>query len=365
MRTRIRALSGSALIGMALLSASGCGAAARFAGIMPPAPPALAAVSGPLVFSAVPKPPVQRGVDIDYYTYRGENVLADAQSTISYIKSLGANAVSVSFPVFETSPHSSSVRATAATPSPRDLAIVASVAEKAGLYVSIRPLMDQTSLGGRPRTNWTPSDPAAWFASYRRFLLPYAEMAQRSKIPELFNGAEFTVFQNSRRWLGLDTALRRAYHGTLAYTDNWGRPIAAVAGGRGVTETVDAYKPADLPASASVAALTASWRSYDATLPAGTVLTEVGIAAVAGAYRVPYDFTWPTATLRPSIQVHWFTAVCRAASSSHLGGVYFWEIGLGQPLDVRPGPSDQASWVDSPGARAIAACFRHPAGAGR
>lgn len=355
MRIRTLALGGALLlIGVAL---GGCGSAARFAGLMPPAGPAAVEDSAPLTFRTVPEPAVQLGVDIDYYTYTGENVLADATSTIGYIKRLGANAVSVSFPVFETHPRSSAVHGTDATPSPHDLAILASVAEKAGLYVSIRPLMDNGSLGNRSRTDWQPADKAEWFASYQRFLLPYATMAQRSRIPEIFNGAEFTVFQDSPRWRSLDAALRRVYTGTLAYTDNWGKPIAAVSGGRGVAETVDAYPIMALPASASVATLTAHWRAYDETLPRGIVLTEVGIAAADGAYRMPYNFNWPGAPLRPSIQTHWFTAICDAAASAHLGGVYFWNVGLGQPLNVPPGPSDPASWVDSPGARAISGCF--------
>jgi hypothetical protein len=358
MRTRILTLCGAGLIGVVLC---GCGSAARFAGLMPPTGPAAVEDSAPLTFRTVPSPAVQLGVDIDYYTYTGENVLADATSTIEYIKSLHANAVSVSFPVFETRPRSSAVRATDATPTPHDLAIVASVAEKAGLYVSIRPLMDQASLGGRSRTGWQPSDQAAWFASYQRFLLPYATMAERSDIPEIFTGAELTVFQDSPRWRGLDAALRRVYAGTLGYASNWGLPVSPASGGRGVTETVDAYPIMALPASASVSTLTAHWRAYDATLPRGIVLSEVGIAAADDAYRMPYDFTWPGVPLRPSIQTHWFAAICDAAARIHLGGIYFWNVGLGQPLDVPPGPSDQASWVDSPGARAISSCFRRSA----
>lgn len=363
MRSRKRVLAGPAVaatlvVGLVL---SGCAAAARFAGLTPPDPPGTAGNSAPLTFRSVSRPAVQLGVDIDFYTYPGENVLADAKSTIGYIRRLGANAVSVSFPVFETSPRSSQVHATKETPTPHDLAILASVAEKAGLYMSIRPLLDNASLGHRSRTNWQPPHPDVWFASYQRFLLPYATMAKRSRIPEFINGAEFTVFQDSPRWQGVDAALRRVYTGTLGYSNNWGKPITAVSGGRGVTESVDAYPVMDLPADASVAALTANWRTYDATLPRGTVLTEVGIAAVAGAYRVPYRFTWPGEPLKPSIQTSWFTAICDAAASSHLGGVYFWNVGIGQPLNVPPGPSDQASWVDGPGAKAIRGCFKRSA----
>jgi hypothetical protein len=310
-----------------------------------------------LTFKTIRKPKVQLGVDIDFYAYSGENVRADAESTLRYIKSLGANSVSISFPVFAYGRDSSAVHATDATPSPADLATVASVAENAGLYVSIRPLLDGGSLGGLSRTAWRPSHLSTWFVSYQRFLLRYSEMAQRAKIPELINGVEFNKFQTSVKWRALNKALRRVYTGTLAYANNWGIAIVARAGGVGVQETVDAYQPVQAPPSASVARLTVGWDAYDRTLPPGTVETEVGIAAVAGAYRVPYKFNWSKAHLTPSVQTRWFTAACKAAASNHVGGIYFWEVGLGQALNVPPGPSNPASWVDGHGAKSISACF--------
>lgn len=350
------------LPGAALLvsTVTGCGAAARFAGLTPPSTAAPSSTteshSAPLTFTNVGKPKLQLGVDIDFYAHNGEDVRAIAASTVTYVKNLGANAISISFPVFADGRYSSTVHATDATPSPADLEIVASVAEKAGLYVSIRPLLDEASLGVS-RTGWRPPDPRTWFLSYRAFLLPYAEMAQRAGIPELINGAEFTNFQKLSNWRVLNKALRRVYTGTLAYANNWGKPIVAADGGVGVQETVDAYKPVDVPANASAARLTDGWAAFDRTLPHGTVETEIGIAAVPGAYRIPYKFRWNTTALRPSIQVHWFTAACNAAARTHLGGIYFWALDLEQALNVPPSPSDATSWVDSPAATAISACF--------
>jgi hypothetical protein len=309
-----------------------------------------------LTFRAIGKPAVQLGVDIDFYAYYGEDMAAAAASTVNYAKRLGANAVSISFPVFADGQLSSAVHATIRTPSPAALSIVVSLAEKAGMYVSIRPLLDEASLG-TSRTKWRPANLAQWFASYQAFLLPYAKMAQRAMIPELFNGAEFVRFQTSSWWRGLDKALRGVYTGTLAYANNWGNPIYPAAGGIGVQETVDAYAPISVTARASVAKLSAGWSAYDRTLPAGIIETEAGIAAVPGAYRFPYRFNWKGKPLAPSIQTSWFTALCQAAASNHIGGIYFWSVDLGQPLDVPPSISDPASFVDGPGAKAISGCF--------
>jgi hypothetical protein len=315
-----------------------------------------------LVYRTVPAPAIQLGIDVDFYTYTGQDVAGEASTDVAYVKSLHANAISISFPFFTPGAGSSVVEATNATPTPAELAIIASAAERAGLYVSLRPLLDQSSSSiGTSRTTWKPVDPAAWFASYRKFLLPYAAMAQRARIPEFIDGAEFTAFGGSQYWNGLVTSLHAVYQGTLVYANNWGIALAG-NGGAGVREAVDSYHPLTVPAGASLARVTAGWRAYDRTLPAGTVQTEVGIAAVRGAYAVPYQNHWRGAPLMPVIQARWFTAACDAAASERLGGVYFWSLGLGQPLHTPPTTATPTSWVDSPGASAISSCFQRLGG---
>ncbi len=315
-----------------------------------------------LTYRSVVAPAVQLGIDIDFYTYPGQDVAAAAAEDVKYAKSLHANAISLSFPFFTPGPGSSTVQGTNATPSPGELAEVASVAEQANLYVSIRPLLDQSSKSiGTSRTKWKPADPQAWFTSYRKFLMPYAAMAQRARIPEFIDGAEFTAFGGSRQWNGLVTALQRVYTGKLVYANNWGIPLTG-NGGAGVTESVDSYHPLKVPVHASLAQLSAGWRAYDRTLPPGSVETEIGIAAVPGAYAVPYQNYWNGARLVPSVQTRWFTAACNAAAATKLGGIYFWALGLGQPLLTPPTAAYPTSWVDGPGAKAISSCFQRLAG---
>ncbi|MGO8957671.1 MAG: glycoside hydrolase family 113 [Streptosporangiaceae bacterium] len=336
------------LLAVALLGSAVAGCVAA------PAPAKPAA----LVYRTVPAPAVQLGIDIDFYTYPGQDVAAAASADVAYVKSLHANSISVSFPFFTPGPGSSTVEGTNATPPPAELALVASTAERAGLYVSIRPLLDQSSSSiGISRTTWKPADPAAWFASYRKFLLPYVAMAQRARVPEFIDGAEFTAFGGSRFWNGLVTALRAVYHGTVVYANNWGIPLAG-NGGAGVRESVDSYHPLQLPVHASLARVTAGWRAYDRTLPAGTVETEIGIAAVPGAYALPYQNYWKGAPLVPEIQTRWFTAACNAAASERIGGLYFWSLGFGQALHSPPTAAAPTSWVAGPGARAISSCFQ-------
>jgi hypothetical protein len=295
----------------------------------------------------------QRGIDIDWYTYQGQAVAADAMATVSYVRSLHANAISISFPFFMSGTRSGSVHATSATPSPAELATLITDAHEAGLYVSLRPLLDEKSLG-RSRVGWRPADQAAWFVSYRRFLAPYAAMAQRTGVQEFIIGTELNGFNLSPRWAALDAFIRRQYHRTIACADNWDHLVTRGCAVR--EQTVDAYRPATRPGWLQ------SWETWDRTLPPGIVETEVGIAAAQGAWTKPYKTAWPGRRLDPSVQSRWFTAACNAAARARLGGVFFWSVGVTGRQPTGPTLASEYAWPGGAGARAIAACFKKIAG---
>jgi hypothetical protein len=293
---------------------------------------------------------MQLGVDVDAYSYKGQNIPTAATAITNYVLSLHANAIAITFPFFMNGSNAAGVSARAATPTPRKMAVFARIAETHGLYVVFRPLLDETSIDHEFRGNMIPRNLVRWFGSYRRFLLPYAKAAQRAGAQELVVGTELSSLYKSRLWGPLDAALRRVYHGTLAFDSNWyGVSSLRGAGGKGLREGVDAY-PA-IPTN-----IVQGWKAYDHRLPHGTVEAEVGIAAVRGASAAPYKHTWPGRAIDGKVQADWFTAACHAAASAHLGGIYFWSVGLGTTF---PGPTtaNPLNWGDSPGARAISACF--------
>src|SRR5581483_7865581 len=103
--------------------------------------------------------------------------------------------------------------------------------------------------------------------------------------------------------------------------------------------------------------VSAEWRLYDHRLPPGTVEMEVGIAAVRGAEAAPFKHSWPGKPIDGKVQANWFSAACHAAAAAHLGGIYFWSIGLSTNF---PGPTlaNSLNWGGgSPGAKAISSCF--------
>ena len=326
---------------------------------------AAAAVTGPGPNRPVAVSPrtIQLGVGVDLYAWPALNYDTASAAEVAYVKALHANSVMVSFPFFVSSRKSSAVYATVRTPAPAQLAVFARLAMSQGLYVVLRPLMDQGGIA-ESRADWAPPDPQAWFASYQKFLLPYATMAQQAGIPEFYVGAEFSRFQTLSYWNGLDQALRQVYKGKLMYANNGGG-VHSGEGGDSVTRSADAYPDLNVPDNVTVGRLTRRWAAYDRRLPARTALSEVGISGVRGAFKVPWQHHWPHPRLDASVQTRWFEAACHAAVAQHLGGIYFWAIGFGpSQLNTTLSAKNQGAWEDGPAERAVATCYsqvREPA----
>ena len=340
----------------ALASLSGCAALFSQPGSPQPSP------SQPARSSAPPRAPqaaarYQMGIDLDFYWYKGMNVPRAVTADAAYARSLGANAVSIAFPLCACG---STAAAGPATPPPAVLGQAISAARAAGLAVYLRPLVSQGNVA-RSRVQWRPASLAEWFRSYQAFLLPYAGVAQREGVAGFYVGTELSQFAHSSDWAALDTAVGRVYHGRLDYSANWSdadEDMLAGSGGPPVTVAVDAYQPMPVPPDGFGAA----WAAWIRRLPPGTVLSEVGILTRAGAQDAPYSWAPSGAPVDPRVQPAWFTAACRAVHAGHLGGIYFWSISVGQQLEVASARASY-SFAASPGAAAIKGCFSRLAGA--
>lgn len=297
---------------------------------------------------AIRLPAFQRGIDVDAYTWPGQDFSAAAAAVVAYAKKLHANSLSISFPCFMSNRRSSAVFATNRTPTPTELGLFVADAERAGFYTSVRPLLSEFQIGGN-RTTWRPANMSAWFASYRRFLLPYARMAQANKVGMFIVGAEFSKFGRSRLWNGLDRALAKVFRGKLAYSSNGPGDLSWSSGGRVALKAVDAYPPLQAPTKRA-------WEAYDRRLPRRAILSELGIPAFNGAWRMPWANRLPGRRFNPRVQVNWFLAACAAAKATRLRGIYFWTLPLSTkfPMTTKVHPG---AWAYSVGAAAIAHCF--------
>jgi hypothetical protein len=313
---------------------------------------ACSSAAPPAATRNVPEPTLQLGIDIDFYTHPGANVAGTARQDIAYIKSLHANAVSISFPFYDDKT-GAAPGPLPATPSVVALGTLITIAESAGLAVTLRPLLNEAVLG-EARVHWVPAHLADWFTAYQDFLLPYAALAQRDHVAVFVIGTELNKFSDAPEWAALRDSIAAVYHGTFAFSNNW---LGVKNTTPGLTEMTDAYAPVPLNDSAPVSALAGALAYSARALPSGNILSEVGIAAQSGAYVHPWEVGSKTAPIKPQIQANWFSAQCQAVAEDHLGGIYFWPLYFGQSLTVPDRADGPTAWAATPAATAISKCF--------
>ncbi|MBA3724683.1 MAG: hypothetical protein H0W89_07440 [Candidatus Levybacteria bacterium] len=163
-----------------------------------------------------------------------------------------------------------------------------------GLRVVLKPHIDPPSglWRGDIGKDFGPKERAAWFKSYTGFLLPYAEMAERTGV-ELFSvGVELkTMSPFEEGWRGVVEAVGGVYEGELTYAANHDEEVSwwELVDKVGVDEYTQ--RPSD------DAGLAASWertnRKY-AALAEQTgkkiVLTEFGLTSAPGALTRPNEY---------------------------------------------------------------------------
>jgi hypothetical protein len=299
-------------------------------------------------------------------------IRAKADRIINYAISLNANSIAVTFPFFTYGLNSDTLYDSQETPSPAYIGIFLQEAAKSHLRVTLRPILNENALVAQNPIAWrgiiSPADRTAWFLSYRRLLLPFARVAQSGGAATFVVGTELDSLEGDPNWAPLITAIRSVYHGQLLYDENFNEfaahnttlPLSAFG--------VDAYPRFKLPDSTSVAGLTSAWDNWLGTHTAAVrhraILSEVGIDAVSNSYDDPG--AWLTTTTSPinvRVQTRWYEAVCRAVTTEHIGGVYWWEVSFdADPAHPAPFLSDRLTFLGRPAQQVIRNCFASLAG---
>ncbi|MGH9443063.1 MAG: glycoside hydrolase family 113 [Thermoanaerobaculia bacterium] len=177
------------------------------------------------------------------------------------------------------------------------------------------------------------SDWKAWFGSYEKFILHYAELAEREHFDALAVGTELCgTSSRAADWKRLIAKIRSVYHGPLTYCANW-EEAERVAFWKDLDFIgVQAYYPLSAAAHPTPAELRASWERIGGRLETlsgregrPVVFTEIGYRSVAGAVKEPWN--WETdggADLQ--IQSEAYEALYdRLWDKAWFGGTFIWK----------------------------------------
>jgi hypothetical protein len=237
------------------------------------------------------------------------------------------------------------------------------IAQRDGLRVTVRPVLDNKSFHGHGwRGTIEPRNRAKWFASYLTFLRPYLKMARSTGSAQFQIGVELKTLTTDPHWAWLIAKAKALFHGIIGYSSNWDLFHEGEIGPLSVTsQGVDVYFTSDLATSAKTDQVAAAWSNWLDGIPPGVdmhkvVITEIGMAAQSRAYRHPY-YTGNKSRIIPYVQRRWFTAGCQMMWTWHMAGIYFWYLDLNNPPGTfNPASAPPTSFVGR-SSTSIKACF--------
>jgi hypothetical protein len=286
-------------------------------------------------------------------------LLAQANKNFAYVKSLGANSVSITFDIFVKGPTLNSVYVGPDTPTPAALVTVIKSAESHHLAVEVRPVIDEFN----PKLLWrggiTPKSVPKWIASYDSVLHPFLVAAQSALANEFVIATELNQLNTNKAWgKTVIPFVRKYYQGALVFNVAWNEPgIVALSG---TSFSIDTYPAVKVSNTASVAKIEAGWNAHLKALPmpvpdSSVVMQEVGIAAQDNAYTEPEKLNWNSKYV-PKIQANWFDAACDFFNSHHMKGIYFYSITFDRGPQTRA-VGGQPTDFQGLGTAAIKSCF--------
>jgi len=285
-------------------------------------------------------------------------------SLIKEIRARGATDVLVVVNAYQSDRFSSDIALRRGrSPSETTVARTLLQVRQAGMRAAVMPVV---RLANRGRHDWrgviAPADGLdAWFASYRRFVLPLTRLAEGAGAVRFVVGSELSSLEPYQgHWRGLIFELRNHFSGTLTYSANWDR-IHAVDFWDALDEVgLTAYFPLTADGKPrTTESLMRAWRLPRAQIDAlgqrvgkPVLITEVGYPSLGSAADQPWDDS-STANVDLRLQQRLYRSFCDAfAQTSSVSGFYVWNwFGYGGPRD--PGFTPRGK----PAARELAKCF--------
>jgi hypothetical protein len=200
----------------------------------------------------------------------------------------------------------------------------------------------------------------AWFASYRRFVLPLLRIAAAEGAHRFVVGSELGSLERyESRWRALIEEARAIFPGLLTYSANWDHAADVQFWGALDEVGLTAYFPLSRGAVPTEAGLARAWqtpldeiRALERRVGKPVLITEIGYSSRRDAAARPWDDSGAAeADLR--VQQQLYRGFCDAfIETPSISGFYVWNwFGFGGPRD--PGFTPRGK----PAATELAKCF--------
>lgn len=234
------------------------------------------------------------------------------------------------------------------TPTDKSVRHLVRLAHELGLQVMLKPFVDPKVPGWRAR--FEPSDWAAWFRSYTRFIDHYASLAAEEHCEGLSVGVEYSTSDAAQpaRWRAVIRSVRARFRGLLTYSADWPQYRKVRFWDALDAIGIDAYFPLSRTSDPSLAALRLGWlpwmhqiTSFLRAYPTKRVIfTEIGYTSRPGAAIDPSQYSG-SAPADPGLQARLYQSVFDTVYHEPwlMGLCFFWWDNPSVP-DYPAGPAD-------------------------
>ncbi|MDB4964437.1 MAG: hypothetical protein JWN44_126 [Myxococcales bacterium] len=302
--------------------------------------PSLARKAAPPAGARKDLQPFQRGVCYAH-AWRGGGYGSDTSAkTLARLRSLGVEWLSLTPFGFMESTAAAEIRSIASGGGESDerMRVDVARAHALGMKVALKPHIWIRHGEWQGDLKWP--DEAAWrrwFASYRTFIVRYAELAERDHYDLLVIGTELksATARDLDGWRALIADVRRAYKGPITYAANWDEAERVGFWSALDFVGIDAYAPIAKKPGSTKPELCTAWNVLAKELEALStrtgkriILTEIGYRATRDAAMAPA--TWPESDTSPSFDPDHQASCYRAAFETlwgrrWLAGIYVWK----------------------------------------
>lgn len=184
------------------------------------------------------------------------------------------------------------------SPTTEDLQFIIRRAKEFGFQILLKPHVNV--LDGSFRGDIDPDNLALWQASYRAFILHFAEFAQEEGVEIFSVGTELEErSRDASFWIGLIDTIREIFSGPLTYSANWTEYDSVRFWNRLDFIGIDFYYPLtdDFDATQgdmeiALEEIGDEIREFSLLQQRPVLLTEIGYRSIDGANTRPYDFHW-------------------------------------------------------------------------
>ncbi len=224
-----------------------------------------------------------------------------AEQALWMFRGLGAGHVQINVTEYLPRHDSFKIRSTERTPRKSSVAKAIQTAHKTGLEVMLKPHIDVLNEGGgnycrgdigfQNNKSWE-----KWFRSYEKFILSYADIAERKNVEIFCVGTELSfASRKTEFWRELISKIRNVYSGKLIYAAAWDNYENIEFWEELDYAGINAYFPLSEEESPTIEEIKTGWQGWIKRIEAWhekikkpVIFTEIGYASYEGAAREPW-----------------------------------------------------------------------------